>query len=121
MHPMHPHHPNHQPPAIPEMMLALLIGGPFDGKRRTVTPDTQIIREAEFPETLALIDVSDPTPPKRPDMVIHDYHLQHWNLSDGVQRRHFGLFLHQSIRADVFDVVQALIMGYREQKDPGQW
>lgn len=118
MHPMHPHHPNHQPPAVPEYMLALLIGGPFDGKRHTVTPDTQIIREAEFPATNFTID-SDP--PSKPSMVIHDYHLQHWNLSDGVQRRHFGLFLHQSIRADVFDVVQALIMGYRDAKEPGQW
>lgn len=119
---MHPtHYRNHQPPAVPEYMLALLIGGPFDGKRRTVTPETEIIREAEFPQSNIMIDVSDPTPPSRPKMVLHDYYLQHWNLSDGVQRRHFGLFLHQSIRADVFDVVQALIMGYREEKEPGLW
>lgn len=118
MHPMHPHHPNHQPPSVPEYMLALLIGGPFDGKRRTVTRETQIIREADFqPPPFTL----DSDPPSKASMAFHNYHLQHWNLSDGVQRRHFGLFLHESIRADVFDVVQALIMGYHEPKEPGQW
>lgn len=119
MHPMKYH--NHKPPAVPEYMLALLIGGPFDGKRHTVTPDTQLIREIEFKHEDTLIDVTRDDPPKLEPMVLHDYHLQHWNLSDGVQRRHFGLFLHQSIRADVFDVVQALIMGYRDAKEPDQW
>lgn len=119
MHPMHPHHPNHQPPAVPEYMMALLIGGPFDGFRRTVTPDTVIIKELDHEQMKYEPDYSAPSKPG--SVLIHTYHLQHWNLSDGVQRRHFGLFLHESIRADVFDVVQALIMGYRDPKEPGQW
>lgn len=105
-------------PVVPaQYTLALLIGGPFDGVRRTVQRDVQIIREAEFPQAITEIDLTSAEPPSKPEsMALHDYHRQHFNLSDGVRRGDFALFLHESIRLDVFDVVQALFEGYRQPK-----
>ena len=118
---MHPtHYRNHQPPAVPEYMLALLIGGPFDGDRLTVARDVDHIQRIESKE----VDVM-PAPYNNGvtsfKSSLHTYWRQHWNLSDGVSRGEFALYIHETIRPDVFDVVQALIMGYRQPKEPGQW
>ena len=79
---------------LPALLVeALLIGGPRDGARLQVAEQIDVIRV-----TCDMIET---------------YHRVPFGLSDSVKRGEFVLYLHSSIKMDVFDVVQRLFTGYR--------
>lgn len=75
------------------LVEALLIGGPRDGTRLQVAEQIDVVH--------VTCDMNEM------------YHRVPFGLSDGVQRGEFVLYLHSSIKMDVFDVVQRLFTGYR--------
>lgn len=97
---------------------ALLIGGPRDGARVDVLPEQEIIStvarlpapelaaERSFCQAVAVVD----------ERKIERYFRVRYGLSDGMRKGEFALFLHETLDADALDVVQALYMGYREEK-----
>ena len=100
------------PPA--KYVEALLIGGAGDGARISVAENLDMIRYSVLTpvEPVNYETYSDATF----TVQIATYHRVPFELSDGMRRGDFCLYLHESIKMDMFDVVQRLFMGYGRAK-----
>lgn len=106
---------NSKPQMPAKMVEALLIGGANDGKRLMVSQHETIINHT-FKRGVMTQPIHELDSPAMIHYDIERYYRVPFELSDGVQRGEFLLFLHESIKMDMFDVVQRLYMGYGRKK-----
>lgn len=94
--------------------IALLIGGPCDGKRIEIRPGEQLIRHYVCAPPSDYWNVQ--APPMDQSVEAVNYVRTNFSMTNGERMGRFALFLHEPLGNDAMIAVQHLILGYRSQE-----
>ncbi|PZQ94808.1 MAG: hypothetical protein DI533_21415 [Cereibacter sphaeroides] len=103
------------------LVEALLIGGPHDGKRITLTEGTPQIMMPSPLHASAIQYLADTMPTAPGDQPLHTYTRSGFGITHEGRRGMFYLYIHESLPAHPIAAVQMLYDGYRKPDEAPKW